>query len=584
MIYQVTSSLNSFKTVRLNPGLNLIVAEKSMGATNRQTRNGSGKSSFVRIIDFLLGAKCDADSIFRSESLVDESFGMNFDLGGQRTTALRSGTDSSRIVVDGVFDGWPIQPKLYKDSGEFRISNAHWCDVLGAMMFQLPTDLESYGPTFRAMISYFVRRESSGAFQEAQKQASQQQNWDVQTNLSYLLGLDWTISHALQKVRLKEKSLETLKKEAKGGALGDLIGNIGELRTRLAVAERETNRLKAELSGFQVLPEYDELEKEASRLAIRISELTNDNTLDLERVASLSAQLESEQSPDSSLIESVYREVGIVLPELVSKRLEDVRQFHAAVIRNRRIHLQSEIDDAKNAITRRGEEKAALDDRRLEIMATLNSHGALDQFSKLQEELTRQQASVEELKKKVTLAKQLDSEATELTIERAKIKQRLTADLEERADKLNESIVIFEEFSKQISDHEGSLVIEPKDNGPEFSINVEGKESKGIRSMQIFCFDMTLAVVWSKRKAGPGFLVHDSHLFDGMDSRQVARAIEIGASQAKQHGFQYIVCINSDQLKAAEFAKGFDPSVYRNSVEITDASEIGGIFGMRLKG
>jgi|694.fasta_scaffold34614_5 uncharacterized protein YydD (DUF2326 family) len=583
MIHRVTSSLNSFKTVRLNPGLNLIVAEKSKGATNRQTRNGSGKSSFVRIVDFLLGAKCDADSIFRSESLVNESFGVTFDLGGQRTTALRSGADGSRIVVDGVFDGWPIPPKLHKDSGEFRISNAHWCDVLGAVMFQLPTDLESYGPTFRAMVSYFVRRESSGAFQEAQKQSSQQQNWDVQTNLSYLLGLDWTISHALQKVRLKEKSLETLKKEARNGALGDLVGNIGELRTRLAVAESEYNRLKDDLAGFQVLPEYHELEKEASTLAIRISELTNDNTLDLERISSLLAQLESEQSPDTSLIESVYRDAGIVLPELVSKRLEDVRQFHAAIIRNRRIHLQSEIDDARNSINRRGEEKATFDARRLEIMTTLNSHGALDQFSKLQEELTRQQASVEELKKKVSLARQMDSATTELTIERAKIKQRLITDLDERADKLNESIVIFEEFSKQISDHEGSLVIEPKVNGPEFSINVEGKESKGIRNMQIFCFDMTLAVLWSKRKCGPGFLIHDSHLFDGMDSRQVARAIEIGAGQAKQHGFQYIVCINSDQLMSAEFAKGFDPTAYRNSVEITDASETGGIFGIRVR-
>jgi uncharacterized protein YydD (DUF2326 family) len=101
--------------------------------------------------------------------------------------------------------------------------------------------------------------------------------------------------------------------------------------------------------------------------------------------------------------------------------------------------------------------------------------------------------------------------------------------------------------------------------------------------MQIFCFDMTLAVLWSMRKLGPGFLIHDSHLFDGMDSRQVARAIEIGASQSKQHGFQYIVCINSDQLRSAEFAKGFDPTAYRNPVEITDASETGGIFGIRVK-
>jgi uncharacterized protein YydD (DUF2326 family) len=68
MIHTITSSLATFKPVVLKPGLNLIVAAKSKGATSRQTRNGSGKSSLVRIIDFLLGAKCDADSIFLSSS------------------------------------------------------------------------------------------------------------------------------------------------------------------------------------------------------------------------------------------------------------------------------------------------------------------------------------------------------------------------------------------------------------------------------------------------------------------------------------------------------------------------------------
>ena len=121
-------------------------------------------------------------------------------------------------------------------------------------------------------------------------------------------------------------------------------------------------------------------------------------------------------------------------------------------------------------------------------------------------------------------------------------------------------------------------------NGRDFVRFIEGKESKGIRNMQIFCFDMTLAVLWAKREiGGPGFLIHDSHLFDGMDSRQVAKAIEIGAEQAEKSGFQYIVCINSDQLEAAEFASGFDPSCYRNPVEITDATDDGGIFGMRIK-
>jgi uncharacterized protein YydD (DUF2326 family) len=472
---------------------------------------------------------------------------------------------------------------MHKESGDFRISNTNWCSVLGSLFFDLPPDIESYGPSFRSMMSYFVRREASGAFQEAQKQSSQQVNWDVQINLSYLLGLDWTIPHALQNVRLQEKSLTTLKKEANDGVLGELIGNVGELRTRLAVAEKEATRLRNELSEFQVLPEYHELEREASRLAIRISELTNENTLDRERSTSLSAQLTLEKPADDTILEDMYREIGIVLPALVAKRLEDVRKFHTAIIRNRRIHLQGEIDAANAAIQKRDSEKQQIDGRRQQIMTILNSHGALDQYSKLQDELSRTQAVVEEIKKKLTLARQLDSQSTDLTIERAKIKQRLTADIDEHSEQLNECIVIFEEFSRQISDHEGSLVIEPTDNGPEFSINVEGKESKGIRFMQIFCFDLTLAVLWTKRGLGPGFLVHDSHLFDGMDSRQVAKAIEIGAEQSQKHGFQYIVCINSDQLASAEFSKGFDPSKYRNPVEITDASETGGLFGMRIQ-
>lgn len=100
--------------------------------------------------------------------------------------------------------------------------------------------------------------------------------------------------------------------------------------------------------------------------------------------------------------------------------------------------------------------------------------------------------------------------------------------------------------------------------------------------MQIFCFDMTLAVLWAKKEQGPGFLIHDSHIFDGMDSRQVGTAIEIGAEQAGLHGFQYIVTINSDQLDSAEFSEEFKVSKFRNSVEINDKSETGGIFGMRI--
>ncbi len=88
--------------------------------------------------------------------------------------------------------------------------------------------------------------------------------WDWQVNLSYLLGLDWRIACDLQKVREREKQLEELKKAARAGALGEVIGTVAELRPRVAVAEAQAARLQDSLTGFRVLDSYREMSDEAA--------------------------------------------------------------------------------------------------------------------------------------------------------------------------------------------------------------------------------------------------------------------------------------------------------------------------------
>ena len=79
----------------------------------------------------------------------------------------------------------------------------------------------------------------------------------------------------------------------------------------------------------------------------------------------------------------------------------------------------------------------------------------------------------------------------------------------------------------------------------------------------------------------PGFLVHDSHIFDGVDGRQIGHALKIAHDQMMKINGQYIVTMNSDDLEKARKESGLDFSQY--IIEPTlDDTETGGLFGFRF--
>jgi uncharacterized protein YydD (DUF2326 family) len=100
--------------------------------------------------------------------------------------------------------------------------------------------------------------------------------------------------------------------------------------------------------------------------------------------------------------------------------------------------------------------------------------------------------------------------------------------------------------------------------------------------MQIFCFDLMLMELSARRNIGPKFLVHDSHIFDGVDERQIAKALQLGAEKSESLGFQYIVTMNSDAIPKDGFKNGFDINKYIMPTRLTDATEDGGLFGFRF--
>jgi uncharacterized protein YydD (DUF2326 family) len=585
MIYRIFSTLPSFKELIFHPGFNLLLADKTEASTSKDTRNGAGKSSALEIIHFLTAGECSEESIFRDPQLIGYRFGMEFDLGGGIVSVERSGGNPNEVIVDRTVntENWPVQPEQNADTGARFLTNRNWERVLGAMMFNISAnrsgDREAYLPTFRNLFAYFVRRRSGG-FSQPHLHFVQAKAYTWQVALSYLLALDWTIPQEWQSIRDSEDEIRKLKTAVGEGDLADIVGKRAELRADIASAEASLAKARSRINSFQVLPDFRSYEEEASALTQLMGDLSDQNTTDQELFAELERAVAEEHPPSASNLQQMYREAGVLLPEGAVRRFEEVRSFHESVIANRKLYLAGEMESARGRIADRETHKRSLIERRAQLMGILKSHGALEQFNKLQTELSRKEAELELLRRRFNAAEKIEQGLTKLKIRRQELLLRLKQDYAEQADTLNRAIVIFEEVSAELYEKPAKFTPTETQNGPSFKIEGQADRSPGIANMQIFCFDVMLTRLMAERRIGPGFLVHDSHIFDPVDSRQVGAALQYASRMAAELGIQYIVTLNSD--KQLEFPGSFDLTPHVLSTKLTDVAETGGLFGLRF--
>lgn len=590
IINSIDSSLSTFKRVEFHSGLNVLLSDKHLGATEGQTRNSAGKTSLVEILHFLLGGDCDKHSIFRSEALYEHFFKISFKLNEEEIFIERTGSKPSRIYIVQGLDGRDDLPiKTEKESERLFISNQNWKLFLGNALFELPLDPsgtefdQSYTPSFRSLISYFIRRQNSGGFISPERQAEKQQRWDWQENISYLLGLDWRIPFEFQKIRTRESALGELKKAAKGGALGEVIGTVAELRPKVTVAERNAQRRREQLDKFQVLESYNELSNRAARAKTELQAIGRENVGLKETLNYLQSVLESESPPDLSLLEDMYASAGVELPSVALKRLEDVKAFYESIVQNRSLHLRREIDETNDRLQQNEARAASLDAERQEMLETLKSKGALEDFLRLQRELADLEAEAATLRERYKAAQLLEGEATQLDIDRGNLHRRLQLDFHDRKERLDSVILLVNDVIATLyDDRPGGLEISATDRGPDFKISIEGDQGGGIASMEIFCFDFALFMLLSGEGREPSFLVHDSHIFDGVDERQVAKALALGARATSDKELQYIITMNSDIFDRLPLPDDFDREKAVLRTRLSDQTASGGLFGIRF--
>lgn len=569
MITEISSDLETFKTLRFGSGLNILLAKRHETSSARDTRNGTGKTSFVELFHYLLSEKRNANDDFHKPELIGASYTLQLIEGGEQTTITRKSGPSDEATKDGE----PIAPADLRAELALKWFGLNKEDTAG-----------NYSPKFGALLSYFVRKERNGGFAKATMNASAQSGWDSQVCLSYLLGFDWRLPQQLQIKKDQKKDADTLYNMIKGGYLSDGELDLNKMQARLDFLDREVEEKRKEIASTTVVDGYRQHEVTANDLTARIRDLNEANLEDLDLVESIQQALAEVEDASVADVETLYQQVGVFFNYQVKKRFEQVSTFHKKVAQNRETHLKREKTNAEGRLTSRKAEILKIQKALNDQLDLLRSGIAIERLTFLQSDLNRLEAEQGDLKQQIPRFRNVAEDRRRLKREIDDLVDAIAEDVLERAEPRKAAVDIFASTSKYLYDEPGSLIIGRSKGVGGLSIDTDivGKKSGGKNHMQVFCFDWLLVEASLKQDRFPGFLIHDSHIFDGVDGRQIGLALELAQKKCEELGVQYIVAMNSDDLQKIEQDENeFDPYDYVIETVLTD-EEDGGLFGIRF--
>ena len=578
MIHEISANKTSFRPVKLTSGLNVILADRAEDSSRKDTRNGLGKSTLIEVIHFCLGARVLRGRGLAIPALADWAFTMKVSLGGEPITVTRAVANPNIVTVSGLGGDWPDIPQTNL-MGERSFTQKQWRALLGRALFSLPTpEAPKYNASFRSLISYFVRR-GHHAFGDPFSHFRHQSPWNVQLHVALLLGLEWNHAAEWQRIKDRDASLKSYRKLVKQDAVPYVGGSVGELEAARITLMQDIEDSSRALANFKVHPQYESIQQEANRLTEELHSATNARVLASRRLKLYRQAIESEEPPSGESVEEVYEEMGVVFSETVRRSLAEAREFYGLVVKDRQRFLETEISRLERDMTETRGKIRELTDLRADLLQILREHGALKEMVKLRERHVERCEELESVKRQIARRRRMESDERQIARDKADLADLAARDHEERRATWDIPVRLFNRNSQALYKAPGHLVIDTTDSGFKFNIEISKSGSDGIGKMKIFCFDLAILEFCADRDMSIDFLVHDSEMYDGVDSRQRAAALERAHMVTERTGTQYICALNSDMVPYADFRERFtfDEHVRRT---LTDGEASGTLLGI----
>ena len=567
---KLSANKESFHTIFFNKkGISLIVAKKRT-ENERNTYNSVGKSLSIALVHFCLASnKVPAFE----EQLSDWEFYLDFEINGELYTSKRVSNQQGVIFLNDK------EMKL----DDFRI-------YLAEKVFGVITPVKYL--TFRPLISRFIRPER-GSYDLYSIYIKKEEDYPRLLNNAYLLGLD--INKVVKKYDLKEqfdlvKELGTsIQKDPvlKSFFLKDGVSE--NIEIKIVELEKKISGLQANIEGFVIAEDYNEIKKDADAISNNLRALRNHAAKIRIVIENLEKSLKVKPDISQKRLENFYAEARIQLSDMVVKKIEEVEAFNARILDNRTVSLLKEKQDFESQLSEIEKKISYWGRQEDEKLQYLNSHGALDDYTQLTNLLAEYKMSLSKIQQYKQLIKEYKTRQEEVKKDFANENFATVKYLGEIEPLIKKNILTFQSLTEQFYDGKSSgITIENNDklNMLRFDIKakIEDDTGDGVNEVRTFCYDWT--ILKSQYNHHVKFLFHDSRLLSENDPRQVATMLRIAHYECQKNDFQYILSINQSTMDLLQ--KELREDEYKTLImdsevlELNDLSDENRLLGIQL--
>lgn len=575
MIRRLTANVDTFLPIGLEPGLNVLLADRDPQATAKHSRNARGKTTVIQAMNFCLaGNLIDPMKVLADKDWV---FTLELDLQGVAIQVSRAIGRPSQVRVAWVGEVPGLLSPFLTSPGE--LSLADWKLVCGLGLFGLDGagDAAARNLSVRTLLSYVLRLDAT---KDPIKILPQQSAVSAREHIAYFTGLNWSIPADLDRIRKSEEALKGLQYVAAENILSGLPSE-EELLLLLADLDRRRAALSDQVTNFTVLDDRDGLLFQADELTRQLVTLRDASLIDRRLIAMYedTASVDEQGSVAVADVETLYEDLERTFVEGARVELESVEVFHAALQQNRQSYIERELELLRRGDAERTAHITRLEHERARMMRIIASSGAIDELIALQESLSVVIAEHSQALAALATIRESKQRRQELRLQKAELRSAASVDLVARQDEVDTLSAIFSSLLHRLYGRGGVISTDVDDYGPRFKVSVDSASSAGVSKMQLLCFDLALMMYAYPRGRHPGFLVHDSFVFDGVDSRQVTEALKMIGEVTAGTGMQYVCTLNSDAVVTEERREDWFVNSVRRQVMDT---EVGGFLGVNF--